>query len=109
MTAVVMIDDHALLCQVVAGQLEGRGHATALVDLREPIVEQVREFDPELVLLDLELGPEQPDGRQLIEALIEICPDVLIVTGVTDELIIAECLELGVRGVLAKSSSFDES
>ncbi|MGI9607920.1 MAG: response regulator transcription factor, partial [Acidimicrobiales bacterium] len=107
MTRIAIIDDHALLAQIVAKQLEANGHEVLQVVIDAGLIEPVRAFEPELVLLDLELGPDMPGGRQLIDMLLDVCPAVLVLTGITDEIIIAECLELGVRGVLGKNAGFD--
>jgi two-component system, NarL family, nitrate/nitrite response regulator NarL len=62
--------------------------------------------EPELVLLDLDLGP-RGDSLGLIAPLAEREVPVVILTGITDPVRRARCVAEGAIGVLDKAGSFD--
>lgn len=107
MSRVAVVDDHVLLSEVLAQELELRGHDVSVVDVRDDVVTQLETVHPEIVILDLEFGADRLAGVRLIEPLTAGGRSVIILTGVTDELVIGECLELGATGVLRKSDDFD--
>jgi DNA-binding NarL/FixJ family response regulator len=108
--SILIVDDHELLAQTLALALRGRGHQAdvVVVDAVDAIVATVRERKPDLVLLDLELGKELGPSTPLIPALRETGAVVLVLTGVTDRVALAETLEAGAVGVVAKSQAFDD-
>jgi two-component system nitrate/nitrite response regulator NarL len=73
----------------------------------EGVVEAVRERRPRLVLLDLDLGL-RVGGVDLVAPLQELGPRVLVLTGSTDRLVHARCLEAGAAGVASKAEPFDQ-
>jgi len=108
--SILIVDDHELLAQTLALALRGRGHEAdvVVVESVDTIVKEVRARKPELVLLDLELGKELGPSTPLIPALRETGAVVLVLTGITDRTALAETLEAGAVGVVAKSQAFDE-
>lgn len=110
---VMIVEDHELLAQSLRVALEGEGitvHCTTGPTAGD-LIEQARRWCPDLVLLDLNLdsGAAQQlvSGMPLIEPLTELGAKVVMVTGSTDEVDIARCIEAGAVGVLRKSASFD--
>lgn len=106
---VTIVEDHGLIAQTVAAALRARGREVDVLDplaLREELADALLASAADLVLLDLDLG----DGRSslpLIPSLAEAGVPVLMVTGIRDEVRLAECVEAGAVGVLDKSTSFD--
>ncbi len=108
MATIAIIDDHALLSEVLRRSLSNVGHDAHVLTIDDTLTDQVRELAPELTLLDLELGPDAPAGQDLIPSLRAVSLHVVVVSGVTDELTLAECLEAGASGLLCKSAPFDD-
>ncbi len=108
--SVLIIEDHELLAQSLVFALRAEGVPTET--LRPSTVDQILkvagELRPGVVLLDLELGGEIGDSIPLIAPLEELGAQVMMVTGVTDRVRLAECLEAGATGLINKSTPFDE-
>lgn len=107
MTQIAIIDDHVLLGQVLANDLSKYGLRATVLSLGSDLVEQVRSEEVDLVLLDLELGPDLPNGVELIEPIQEMGVQVIVLSGVENPILLARCLELGATGILPKSMAFD--
>lgn len=105
---VSIIEDHELLAQSVAMALEDEGLEARVVVPRsvDDMLDEVADFAPDVVLLDLDLGGELK-GLSLVERVRALGPKVLVVTGVTDRVRLAECLEAGASGVLSKAEPFE--
>lgn len=108
MARIAIIDDHALLSEVLRRSLAGNGHDANVLTIDDTLLDQVRELAPELTLLDLELGPDVAPGQELITALRPLSLHVVVVSGVTDELVLAQCLEAGAAGIVSKAAPFDD-
>lgn len=107
MSQIAIIDDHVLLGQVLANDLSKHGLRATVLSLESDLVEQIRAEDVDLVLLDLELGPDLPSGVELIEPIQEMGVRVIVLSGVENPILLARCLELGATGILPKSMAFD--
>ena len=109
-TAVLIVEDHDLLAQSLLFALRAEGvTAEALKPVSfEQILQVAAELRPGVVLLDLELGGEMGDSIPLIAPLEELGAQVMMVTGVTDRVRLAECLEAGATGLINKSTPFDQ-
>lgn len=107
---VLIVEDHDLLAQSLLYALRAEGvPAEALKPgTKEQILEVAAELRPGVVLLDLELGGEIGDSITLIAPLEELGAQVMMVTGVTDRVRLAECLEAGATGLINKSTPFDQ-
>jgi DNA-binding NarL/FixJ family response regulator len=107
---VVIVEDHGLLAQMLAHALGQNGLAvercTELTETR--ILATVEAADAEVVLLDLDVGGELGSTVQLIPEIDALGPKVVMLTGVTDRVRLAECIEAGAVGVMAKSQPFEE-
>lgn len=106
-TRALVIEDHALLGQVLVASLEQEGIKAYLTDgpTLDDILSAALEFRPNLALLDLDLG-EAGDGRDLIAPLRDMDIEIILVTGSRNSVQIAEALEAGARGVVHKDKSF---
>ena len=106
---VLVVEDHALLAQslVIALNAEGcRARVAELID-SATLLQQVRTDRPGVVLLDLDLGIFG-DGVDLVQPLTELGARVLVVSGTTDELRLAETVEKGAVGFLSKTVPFEQ-
>jgi DNA-binding NarL/FixJ family response regulator len=105
----VLLEDHGLLAHTVATALEGRGVDVRIIDpaTAGDLVASITEADPELALLDLDLGP-RGSSLDLIGPLVASDIPVAIVTGITEPVRHAECVAEGALGIVGKSASFEE-
>src|SRR5438105_3899887 len=100
---VLIVDDHALLAESLAVALRLRGFEDVDVATQdaldaEAVLEQVRRFGPEVVLIDLFLG-EGITALPVIPPLVADGRTVLVLTASHDRLMLARCLDAGAAGV----------
>jgi DNA-binding NarL/FixJ family response regulator len=107
--SVLIVDDHELLAQSLAWALRAESFDVAVVPpaSREVILEAAAVHRPEVVLLDLELGERVGSALPLIAPLRQRGTLVVMLTGVTSRVRLAECLEAGAAGLLPKSAAFE--
>ena len=105
----VVVDDHRLLAQSIAISLRQEGVDCSVATLAPPeeLLAAVLAEDPDVVLLDLDLGPETGDGVGLVAPLTRAGCRVVLVTGSTDTVRLATALEDGAVGVLAKTEPIE--
>jgi DNA-binding NarL/FixJ family response regulator len=105
----LIVDDHGVLADGLAMALvaEGLPAEVHVPSSAEGILEAVAGRRPHLVLLDLDLGLERGSGVDLVEPLRALGPHVLVLTGSTDRIVQARCLEAGAVGVASKADPFD--
>ena len=106
---VLIVEDHELLAQTLVIALSAEGCRARVAGLISPamVLQQVRTLRPGVVLLDLNLGA-LGDGVALVAPLTELGARVLVVSGTTDTLRLAETLELGAVGFLSKQAPFEQ-
>ena len=106
---VLVIDDHELVARMLTEALRARGydarHCAAPTD--EAVRDVIETFSPAVALLDLELGGGR-SGVRLIPPLRDVGARVIMFTGTTNRIRLAECVEAGAAGVLTKKGSVDE-
>src|SRR2546428_704485 len=104
---VLLVEDHRMVGETVQAALGVHGFDAVLSDCvsAADILEEARAHRPQLVVLDLELSGAG-HGRDLIRPLMELGATVLVLTGVTDRLELARCLEAGAVGVVSKAEPF---
>ena len=102
------MDDHELLAHSLAYALQGRGFAAAplVVTDVEAAREELLADPPDVVLLDLQLGPAG-HAQSLVQPLTAAGIRVLIVSGVTDSCEIAATIEAGAVGFVSKAQAFE--
>jgi DNA-binding NarL/FixJ family response regulator len=106
----LIVDDHELLAESLAWALRAEDFEVAVVapSSADAILEAADKLEPEVVLLDLDLGRPMGTSLPLIAPLRERGTLVVVVTGVTDRVRLAECLEAGAAGLLPKATPFDD-
>ncbi len=106
----VLCDDHRILVESLAVALQARRHdVLAATTTGEDCVRAVAEHHPDVCLLDLYL-PGREDGLQAAQAIRAGYPDtlILILSGVTDPLILSRAIDLGVAGIVRKDQTVDK-
>jgi DNA-binding NarL/FixJ family response regulator len=100
---VVIIDDHELLARMLERALASSGIAATSVTGRQlaDALEVARQFRPDVVLLDVDLGAGA-DAAALIPELVGAGCRVLLLTGSRDLVALGTLVELGAHGVLSK-------
>jgi DNA-binding NarL/FixJ family response regulator len=106
---VLVVEDHALLAQTLVIALNAEGCSARVAELVSPamLLQQVRTLCPSVVLLDLDLGI-LGDGVALVQPLTELGARVLVVSGTSDRLRLAETVERGAVGFLSKLVPFEQ-
>lgn len=105
--SVLIVEDHRLVGEglEVALRLDGFAPILSACESAEAVIEEGRRLAPDLVILDLQLA-NVGNGCALIRPLVAMGATVLVLTGVTDRIQIAMCLEAGATGVVNKAGSF---
>jgi len=109
MRRVLIVDDHRLLAVGLQLALRSKGWEVEVTDgpTAGAVVDRARAFCPDCVLLDLHLGA-LGNGRDLIGPLREMSQAVVMLTGETDRLLLAACLEAGADGWISKCAFLDD-
>ena len=105
---VAIIEDHGLLAQSLAFALADLGiQATVVKDLRPTAVLEFLDCaDLHFVLLDFDLG-DAGIGLDLIGPIRALGLPVVMLTGETDPITLAQCVEAGAVGIISKSEPFE--
>jgi DNA-binding NarL/FixJ family response regulator len=111
-TRVLIVDDHAVVAQALAGALALHGLPEVRVagphELAEgPLLAVAEAWRPTVVLLDLYLGGATT-AVPLVAPLRSTGAAVVVLTASENRSVWAEALEAGAAGVLNKSIAFDE-
>lgn len=109
---VFIVDDHALLRDSLRALLRAKpgievvGEAGSVAGLTEAI----RSTQPHVVLMDISLGHDQPDGLEGTRMIRAACPEaaVLVLTMHEDEEMLSRAAKAGASGYLLKASRPDE-
>lgn len=106
---VLIVDDHELVAESLALALRAEGLTVLRSDGRssEAIRAAVTEHEPDVVLLDLDLG-EGLRGEEMVPWLRAQDVRVLVVTGTVDEFAVAAAVATGAAGFVRKSAPFPE-
>jgi DNA-binding NarL/FixJ family response regulator len=104
---VLLVDDHELVAETLAVSLRAEGIDVArCVSIEsDAVLASIEEHNPTLLVLDLHLGGRT--ALPLIGPAIERGCRVVMLTGETDNVRLAECVEAGASGVLSKSAPFE--
>jgi DNA-binding NarL/FixJ family response regulator len=107
---VLVVDDHALVAQGLKLGLSARGWEieTTSGPTAEAVVGHAQRFQPDCVLLDIDLGAGVGSGVDLVRPLVAAGAHVVMVSAETKRTIFAACIEAGAAGFLSKGASFDE-
>lgn len=106
---VLIVEDHALLAQSLMIALRADGYDVTRPSGLDPrdVLAAARAAEPEIVLLDLHIGPDGETSTPLIEPLAASGASVVVVTGETDPVLLAECVEAGAAGIISKHEELD--
>ncbi len=105
---ILIIDDHSLFREGLAGLLKRRKIETAATGDGRAGVQRALEFKPDVILLDLRM-PEV-DGLEVLEAFMQqqIAAPVVMLTTSSDQADLAEALRKGAKGYLLRDMEPDE-
>jgi DNA-binding NarL/FixJ family response regulator len=105
---VAIVEDHGLLAQSLAFALANLGvEVHTVADIRPPsVLETLANRPLDVVLLDFDLGPAG-NGLQLVRPLTEMGFRVVMLTGETNSIRLAECIEGGAVGIISKQEPFE--
>jgi DNA-binding NarL/FixJ family response regulator len=111
MTArVLVVDDHVLVATGLQMALSARSwHVeTTSGPTALDIVEHAQRFQPQCVLLDINLNGVIGSGIDLIGPLLSTGAQVVRLTAERRRLVLAECIEAGAAGWVGKGADLDE-
>lgn len=100
---VLVVDDHDVVAESLVLMLRTEGVA-AERSSPEAVLARASEFEPAVVLLDLDLGHDG-SALPLVKPLTDLPAAVVMFTGVTDQLRLAEAVEAGAVGIVHKGLS----
>ncbi|HEY4409937.1 MAG TPA: response regulator transcription factor [Acidimicrobiia bacterium] len=103
----LLVDDHRLLVETLQMSLSAAGFAVSVAPCGSfaEVLAEAAAVRPTLVVLDLDLQGAG-FGYDLIGPLRELGAEVLVLTGTTDRIELARCLEAGALGVSSKTTGF---
>ena len=105
MRRVLIVDDHRLVASVLTDALSDHGYQAQACPTTsdEQIAAALHEFQPSVVLLDLELGIGR-SGIAMIPAVLAVGAGVVVLTASSDVVRLAESVEAGAGGLLSKAA-----
>jgi two-component system nitrate/nitrite response regulator NarL len=107
-TTIAIVEDHALIAAGLGARLNRENIDSFWVEpTRQDPIETVIDRQPDLVVVDLDLGTRLR-GDDLIEPLVDAGFPPLLMTGSLDEPRVAHCLRAGATGVIWKSLPLEE-
>jgi DNA-binding NarL/FixJ family response regulator len=103
----LLVDDHKLLADTLQAALCMAGFDTEVAPCgtAAEVLAAAADLRPSLVVLDLELDAAG-HGCDLVGPLRALGADVVVLTGTTDRIELARCLEAGALGVVSKADGF---
>src|SRR6195256_1295847 len=76
---ILIVDDEADICELVAGLLRDEGHATRTARDSDAALNEIKSRRPNLVFLDIWLQGSKLDGLQLLDSIRADHPDLPVV------------------------------
>lgn len=104
---VLVVDDEQEICDITRSFLRKKNYCTLGATTRKEAIEIVKKDQPQIVLLDIRLGPES--GLDTLKQIKEINKDikVIMVTALNDEDSVAEAKSLGADDYISKPFTAD--
>ena len=78
---ILIVDDEADICELVAGLLQDEGYATRTARDSDGALNEIKSRRPNLLFLDIWLQGSRLDGLQLLDTVKEQHPDMPVVMG----------------------------
>jgi DNA-binding NarL/FixJ family response regulator len=105
---VAIVEDHDLLAQSLGYALAGVGiQVTTVPDLRpDAVLATLRGMELDLVLVDYDLG-DAGLGLHLVAPISDLGLRVVMLTGETSSVRLAQCVEAGAVGIISKREPFE--
>lgn len=112
MIRVVLVDDHPVIRAGLRALIEGQDDLVVVAEAEalEPAVAVVTDQQPDLVLMDLNLGEDQAGGVEVTTAVRSLPnpPEVLVLTTYDTEADVLEAVDAGAAGYLLKDAPPEE-
>ena len=101
---VVVVDDHVLLTSLLVDLLSRHGFDArgVFASTDDQLLTAVRDATPDIVLLDDDLGDGLGSAERFIAPVIELGALVVMLTGDSNTVLQARCVEEGASGILHK-------
>lgn len=103
-----IVDDHELVREGLRALLESRGMAEWAIAYVGASVEDSLSVRPDCVLLDVELGPDQPDVAVNCRTIREAGADVLLISAFDNPIAIRAGMAAGALGFVPKRVSYEQ-
>ncbi len=107
---VLVVEDHLLIAISLQLALSARGWEVEITDgpTVADVIEHARRFQPQCVLLDINLGEGIGSGIDLVAPLLATGAQVVMLTAETRRTVLAACLQEGAAGWVGKDTFPDE-
>jgi RND family efflux transporter MFP subunit len=106
MTRILLVDDQALLCEVLKTWLEAEEdfQVVGRADNGQTAIAQVERLEPDIVLMDIEMP--KMNGITATQIICQRFPQtkVLVLSAIDDEAYLVQALRAGAQGYLLKST-----
>ena len=105
---ILIADDDAAVCDVVNHYLSREGYRVEQTTDSKLVIEKVKQLQPFLIFLDIVMPGI--DGLDLLRKIKKILPKthVIMLTGVKDDEVCKEAIELGASSYLTKPFSLEQ-
>jgi DNA-binding NarL/FixJ family response regulator len=107
----VVVEDYKLIAQAWGSLLQktGKFSDVHILNDSEDIDSKIQNFDPELILMDINL-PGDKNGIEIAQELIKNNPDlkVIILSMHNEPMFVRQAMEAGAKGYVTKSSPIKE-
>lgn len=109
MVTIFVVDDHKIVRDGIKAMLLGHHSykVTGVFSNADELFFKLKEEQPDICLLDIQLPGKS--GIEIAEEMSEKYPSVKIIisTALNDEILVKQCREIGVKGMVSKESGFD--
>ena len=107
---ILIVDDHAMVAMALQVSFVALGWEVEVVNAQvaAEVTRRVEDYQPDCVLLDLNLGSAPHTGVDLISPICSLGASVVMLTGETDRHELARCVQAGVLGWISKQAPLDE-
>jgi DNA-binding response OmpR family regulator len=102
MRRILIVDDELEVADTIAALLKFRGYEADVAITGIAALRIAEDSDVGMVLLDWNLGAEDPTGLQLVRKLREVCGGIPVVIVSADPQVLAEALRADVSDYLPK-------